>query len=111
MRRKIFERDGFACRRCGKTANLSIDHIVPFTRGGTDEPENLQVLCRTCNSSKNVNERGVTEARLFVAFRIHQSGSQHIDQRAERAGVGRSEMIRRLLAYAITRMPEGWTPK
>ena len=31
---------------------LTIDHIRPRSRGGTDDPSNLQVLCRKCNSSK-----------------------------------------------------------
>lgn len=47
----------------------------------------------------------------FVGVRLTQAGTQHIDQRAERAGVGRSEMIRRMLAYAAAKMPEGWMPK
>jgi 5-methylcytosine-specific restriction endonuclease McrA len=30
----------------------SVDHIVPRSQGGTDEDDNLQLLCRSCNSSK-----------------------------------------------------------
>jgi Ribbon-helix-helix protein, copG family len=47
----------------------------------------------------------------FVGIRMTRAGTEHIDQRAERAGVTRSEMIRRMLAYAAAKMPEGWTPK
>lgn len=42
-----------ACAVCGTVEHLQIDHIVPRSRGGSDEPENLQVLCIQCNSSKN----------------------------------------------------------
>ena len=47
-----YARDGRQCRYCGATCNLSIDHIVPRSRGGSDELENLAVACRVCNSRK-----------------------------------------------------------
>ena len=48
----LLERDGSACLVCGAGADLTIDHIVPISRGGSDDLSNLQVLCRRCNSSK-----------------------------------------------------------
>ena len=51
VRREVMDRDG-SCRHCGAVDDLSIDHIVPFSRGGQDTVENLQVLCRPCNSKK-----------------------------------------------------------
>ena len=48
----LIERDGFGCRRCGTVENVSIDHILPLSRGGTDDLDNLQFLCRSCNSKK-----------------------------------------------------------
>lgn len=44
-----------AARRLGVTEaneSLSLDHIHPHSRGGSDQPENLQTLCRSCNSKK-----------------------------------------------------------
>lgn len=52
LRNKIFKRDGFKCVSCLSEENLSIDHILPFIKGGMAEPCNLQTLCRTCNSKK-----------------------------------------------------------
>lgn len=43
------------CGVCGTTENLSFDHIIPISRGGSDEPENIQTLCRVCNSRKGVS--------------------------------------------------------
>lgn len=40
------------CIICGSSDDLTIDHITPVVKGGGNEIENLQVLCRTCNSSK-----------------------------------------------------------
>lgn len=48
----VYERDGWACLHCGATANLSLDHIYPWSLGGPDEIDNLQTLCRSCNSKK-----------------------------------------------------------
>ena len=56
LRNKIFERDSYKCRRCGGEANLQIDHIIPFSKGGRTEEGNLQTLCKSCNVSKRDTE-------------------------------------------------------
>lgn len=40
------------CVKCGAAEDLTIDHVVPFSRGGECTAENFQVLCRRCNQSK-----------------------------------------------------------
>jgi len=52
-RHKIYKRDGYACRYCGATEPLSLDHVKPRAQGGSDDPENLVTACRSCNSRKN----------------------------------------------------------
>ncbi len=51
-RAAVFERDGHRCRYCGSEENLSIDHIVPRCRGGTNALENLAIACCKCNVAK-----------------------------------------------------------
>ena len=40
------------CRNCGSILALTIDHIIPMSKGGRDDLSNLQCLCKSCNSSK-----------------------------------------------------------
>jgi len=52
-RKNIFKRDNNCCQYCGtRTAALTIDHIVPKSRGGGDTWENLVTACFRCNNIK-----------------------------------------------------------
>ena len=45
----------YTCVRCGKKlrkSDVDIDHIIPQSRGGSDNILNLQCMCKTCNRSK-----------------------------------------------------------
>lgn len=48
----LIERDGYTCRGCGSEKDLTVDHVLPLSKGGSDDLENLQFLCLPCNSSK-----------------------------------------------------------
>jgi 5-methylcytosine-specific restriction endonuclease McrA len=52
LRQRVYDRDGRACLHCGAADDLTLDHIRPWSLGGPDTFENLQTLCRSCNSSK-----------------------------------------------------------
>lgn len=55
IRDKVFKRDGYRCVRCGasnKEKRLEVDHIIPISRGGTNDIDNLQTLCWECNKDK-----------------------------------------------------------
>ena len=59
LRHEVFQRDGYRCRECGASkdeTSLEIDHIVPVARGGTNDIDNLQTLCRECNRMKHTDE-------------------------------------------------------
>lgn len=43
---------GYRCLCCGSTRRLGLDHIVPVSRGGKTELDNLQLLCHDCNRKK-----------------------------------------------------------
>ena len=52
QRNKIFERNNHKCVKCGSDKDLHIDHIIPFSKGGKTEENNLQTLCKVCNLKK-----------------------------------------------------------
>ncbi|KAK3124540.1 hypothetical protein QOZ80_7BG0588080 [Eleusine coracana subsp. coracana] len=51
-RKNIIYRDGFTCQYCSSGENLTIDHVIPISRGGKWEWENLVTACSRCNSRK-----------------------------------------------------------
>ncbi len=55
IRDRIFARDLAICNYCKSRENLEIDHIIPISKGGNSNDENLQVLCKNCNTLKSNN--------------------------------------------------------
>ncbi len=52
QRARILSRDGNACLACGSTKRLSVDHIIAWSAGGSNDDSNLQILCGPCNTRK-----------------------------------------------------------
>jgi 5-methylcytosine-specific restriction endonuclease McrA len=50
---EVFKRDNYTCQECGagREAKLHVHHIIPFSRGGSDEMSNLITLCESCNEA------------------------------------------------------------
>ena len=58
LRFEVLKRDGFACQYCGQGAPhvvLHVDHVIPVSRGGTNDPDNLVAACESCNSGKRAS--------------------------------------------------------
>lgn len=59
LRFKVMARDNFKCCICGRSPSttpgleLVIDHIYPWVKGGESTMDNLQTLCKECNSGKS----------------------------------------------------------
>jgi len=51
-RAMIYKRDNNTCQYCGARSKLTIDHVIPKCRGGSDTWENLVVACSSCNTKK-----------------------------------------------------------
>lgn len=52
-RHNIFKRDDFKCLYCGSDRNLTLDHVLPRSRGGGNSWTNLATCCTKCNSLKD----------------------------------------------------------
>lgn len=62
----LYERDGWTCQICGEPVNrtpwandprdATLDHIIPRSKGGTHDPENLRTACHLCNASRGDRE-------------------------------------------------------
>ena len=49
---QLTAKHGERCLNCGADTDLAIDHVLPVAKGGLSQPENLQLLCKTCNNLK-----------------------------------------------------------
>ncbi len=49
----VYLRDGFKCNWCSATEHLTLDHITPWSAGGSDHVDNLLTLCWTCNEHRS----------------------------------------------------------
>jgi 5-methylcytosine-specific restriction endonuclease McrA len=63
-RKNILRRDGHKCQYCGISVNLTVDHVIPKSRGGEDTWENLTTACIRCNNKKG--DRTPEEARMHI---------------------------------------------
>jgi hypothetical protein len=68
--------DGWPCVYCGEEAQ-AVDHVVPRSRGGTDEPANLVPACRSCNATKSAQSLDGWIENLERAVR-RLEGARHI---------------------------------
>lgn len=69
---RILERDNFSCVYCGATpdiAELRLDHVVPWSKGGRTEPDNLVTACHKCNSGKKAKVLAITSDERLAEIR------------------------------------------
>ncbi|OGU32757.1 MAG: HNH endonuclease [Ignavibacteria bacterium GWA2_35_9] len=67
-RKNILRRDNYKCAYCGRSdLPLTIDHILPKAKGGTDSWENLICACTLCNNKKG--DRTPVQARMEMLYR------------------------------------------
>ena len=53
VQKEVWKRDGGRCVKCGSSKDLHFDHIIPFSKGGSNILENIQIMCARCNIRKS----------------------------------------------------------
>ncbi len=70
-KKNIFVRDGFKCAYCGAERQwLTIDHIIPKSKGGKANFENCVSCCKPCNNKKG--GRTPREAQMYLKVKAYQ---------------------------------------
>lgn len=68
-KRNIMVRDNYECCYCGSRDHLTVDHVIPESRGGKTSFENCVAACFPCNNKKN--NRTPREANMFLKKKPH----------------------------------------
>jgi len=67
-RKNILRRDAYKCAYCGRSdLPLTIDHVVPKSKGGVDSWENLVTACTVCNNRKG--NRTLEESHMHLIYK------------------------------------------
>lgn len=77
MKRKIIKKSDERCAHCGKPISvktMTVEHVIPISKGGTNELENLVALCECCNKEKS---NKVVNASYYPWLRVEHSDSIH----------------------------------
>lgn len=64
-RRAVLARDSHRCQYCGSRSHLTIDHVIPRSRGGSSSWDNIVTSCAPCNARKG--DRLPREANMVLA--------------------------------------------
>ncbi len=72
-RREVLRRDHHSCQYCGVTKHLTLDHVIPRSRGGKHSWDNVVTACERCNSKKG--DRTPQEAGM--PLRNHPKAPMH----------------------------------
>lgn len=101
------------CECCGHdTSSFEVDHIIPFADGGTNFPENIQLLCYACHKTKTAIEnhyrkRGKAVPHLArhlsttTVIRFDQSLMRKVDAMAQACKMSRNAWIETLVSQVL----------
>jgi 5-methylcytosine-specific restriction endonuclease McrA len=84
-RQNVFKRDNFECQYCGTRRDLTLDHVIPSSKGGPHSWHNLVTACKRCNAKKgdySPEEAGMELKRkpfkpTYALFLRDYNGTEH----------------------------------
>lgn len=83
---KVLKRDNYKCCICGKSPSthpelsLEVDHILPISKGGTNDIENLQTLCIYCNRGKGNDDSLNIEIKEHIDILLERINPEILKQ-------------------------------
>jgi 5-methylcytosine-specific restriction endonuclease McrA len=78
-RKEVFIRDNYTCQYCGtRTRELTLDHVIPRSKGGPHTWDNLVSACKGCNHRKGGKNLDQTRMRLARPPREPRSSVYHM---------------------------------
>lgn len=96
LRFDIFKRDGFKCQYCGSVPPivvLEVDHIIPVSKKGTDEVDNLITSCFDCNRGKSNRELSMMpQTTIEKTEQLKEKEEQYQEYRKILAKIKKREM-------------------
>lgn len=86
-KRAVIIRDGFACAYCGATpSKLTIDHVIPRSKGGKTSFENCVAACKPCNNKKE--DKTCSEAKMYMRVKpVAPTVMEFIRKKMEQLGI------------------------
>jgi 5-methylcytosine-specific restriction endonuclease McrA len=96
-KRNVLIRDGFKCAYCGnEREKLTVDHIIPKSRGGKTTFENCVSSCKPCNNNKG--DRAPREANMYLRLKAYQPTiSEFLRMKVKKLGI--NDVLRELGIY------------
>jgi len=95
-KRNVMVRDNFTCVYCGSKESLTIDHVLPVSRGGKSNFENCVTACKKCNSTKG--NHTPSEVHMFLRKKPYAPTiSEFIRMRMEKLGI--NDLLKDLGVY------------
>lgn len=85
LRESLLREAEHRCPKCDSTENLEIEHVIPISKGGSNERENLMVLCKSCNSRKR-DQEGIPANREDEAFHDPENDFSKTEKRFSKTG-------------------------
>jgi hypothetical protein len=77
LRARLFERDAWRCCYCGEVVTpdtATLDHRLPVSKGGGDDPENLATACLMCNSIKSGRTYEEAAPQILASVQARRTG-------------------------------------
>lgn len=98
MQWRVFERDNYRCRYCGKKNPLTVDHIDLWEDGGATVEDNLISACKRCNKL-----RGRMQYADWLSSTTYKQQSKNLDEKVKKQNLEVVQRLPKLVAMRVNK--------